>query len=221
MNATTLAPARRLCLVAAALALLPTTLLAQRTISATSDATTAVGDPEPPLRPGDVIEIASWREPGLAGEFTVQGDGTVTLPLIGTRDVDEIPADQLTRELQEEYGSKFRRQTVEVLPKRRVRILGAVREPGLYYVDRTMTLGDAVALAGGAAADGDWKSIRILRDGQELEAELDQASEVAREVRSGDQIVLPQRSWLSRNTGVLLGASISAAAIILTRSIGG
>ena len=213
----TIASARPAGLLAAALLLLPAALTAQRTMTGSTDAVAMNTAPEPPLRPGDVIQITSWREPGLAGEFTVRDDGTVSLPLIGKRTVTDVPADQLTQDLQEEYGSKFRRPTVEIFPKRRVRILGAVRQPGLYYVDQTMTLGDAVALAGGADVNGNWKDVRILRDGERVDVRLDKGTQVGKEVRSGDQIILPEAGWFSRNSGVLIGASISATAIILSR----
>jgi protein involved in polysaccharide export with SLBB domain len=178
-----------------------------------------VGGSAPP-RPGDVIQITSWREPALAGDYPVADDGTVNLPLLGIRAVSDLAPEALVRDLEADYGAKFRTEkTVTVAVKRRVRVLGAVREPGLYFVDRTMTVADAVALAGGAAEGGNWKEVDVFRDGRKLRVELDAANDPGQPVQSGDQIVLPEKGWFSRNGSVVLGASISAVAFLVTQAL--
>src|SRR3954465_13162128 len=39
------------------------------------------------LRPGDVVRLRVWREPGLTGEFAVDETGAVVLPKIGPMQV--------------------------------------------------------------------------------------------------------------------------------------
>lgn len=189
-------------------------------IPADGDSLASSGDyflAEPPLSPGDAVELTSWREAELAGEYTVWDDGTVSLPLLGRRHVTDIPADELARRLEDEYGARFRENPVEVSLKRRVRVLGAVQRPGLYFVDRTMTAVDAVALAGGPTEDGDWKNVRIVRDGYEIETRLDAPAADTERLHSGDQIVLPRRSWLSRNSAMLVGGSVSAVVFVVAQ----
>lgn len=170
-----------------------------------------------PLRPGDRIRVSSWREEGITDEFVVDEDGTAVLPLLGTRTVADRPADELKAALVKDYEAQFRNHTVSVTLLRRVSILGAVTEPGIYHVDPTMTISEAVALAGGPTDDGKMSEVKILRDGEEIEARLSQRAPLRRHVRSGDQIIVPKRNWFARNAALLIGTSVSAVTVILTQ----
>jgi len=167
-----------------------------------------------PLEPGDAIRLAFWREPELSSEYPVDETGAVVLPFLGHRNVTGIPPAMLKEQLLEEYGGQLQNQQVQVTLLRRVRVLGAVNEPGLYFVDPTMTLGDAIALAEGVASDGKLDDIKIFRDGEEIRSNLDSTVRVT-EVRSGDQILVPQRSWFSRNGAIIVASMVSALAFIL------
>ena len=173
---------------------------------------------EAPLAPGDVIQLAFWREPQLGGDFPVDESGTVVLPLLGVRTVAQRPASELKRTLQEEYAQQVRNQEVRITLLRRVRILGAVKNPGLYRVDPTMTVVDALALAGGATEQGKLKGVRIYRDGKQVGAPLDPNAHLLPQLRSGDQIVVPERSWFARNGVYVVAAGISAVGIIVARA---
>jgi len=130
--------------------------------------------------------------------------------------VSGFAPEQLKAQLTEDYGKELRTpDDVQIVLLRRVRVLGAVKQPGLFLVDPTMTLGDAVALAGGATIDGKLSGIRIMREGHEVHANLDQSTTMAEHLRSGDQILVPERSWLSRHTSLVIGGGLSAAAIIV------
>ncbi len=169
---------------------------------------------EYPLQPGDAIRLAFWRDQDLSGDYAVDETGTAILPIIGAQSVTNIAPTDLKRHLAAEYGKQLRNQEVQILLLRRVRVLGAVQNPNLYLVDQTMTLGDAVALAGGTTRDGKLDGIKILRDGEEITSDLNISTRVAEQIRSGDQIMVPERSWMSRYGHVIAAATISAAAII-------
>ncbi|HYW06470.1 MAG TPA: polysaccharide biosynthesis/export family protein [Longimicrobium sp.] len=174
------------------------------------------------LGPGDVVKLVIWREEDLSGEFTVDANGVVTLPKIGEQRVAGIPVDQLRAQLVERFRAFLRNPSIVVIPLRRVQVLGEVRKPGLYTVDPTVTLAGAVALAEGATPDGDLGSIRIVRDGQLVTGRVTPGSTLSGvDIRSGDQIFVGKRSWISRNSPVLFGALLSvlttAVAVILTR----
>lgn len=184
--------------------------------AAAHPATAAV---EEPLAPGDAIQLAFWREPQLGGEFPVDENGTVVLPLLGVRSVTRLPATQLRRTLMEEYAQQIRNQDVRITLLRRVRILGAVKNPGLYRVDPTMTVVDALALAGGATPQGKPRDVQVYRDGHPVRSHLDANTQLLQQVRSGDQIVVPERSWFARNGGYVVAAGISAVGIIIARAV--
>ena len=178
-----------------------------------------VGALAEPLAPGDAIQLAFWREPQLSGDYPIDETGTVVLPLLGPRTVTGTPPAALKRTLLEEYAQQVRNQEVRITFLRRIRILGAVKNPGLYRVDPTMTVGDAIALAGGATPQGKLKGIQVFRDGQEVRSRLDVNVQLLGQVRSGDQIVVPERSWFARNGPYVIAGGISAIGIIVARAI--
>ncbi|HET9983736.1 MAG TPA: polysaccharide biosynthesis/export family protein [Longimicrobiales bacterium] len=163
------------------------------------------------LRPGDVVALKIWREKDLTGEFDVDADGVVVFPKIGPMQVTALAPDTLRERLLEAYGRYLRNPSIEITFMRRVTILGAVHKPGLYPVSPTMTIADALALAGGATSEGKADRIEVVRDGERIKTKLSQRTRIADSpITSGDQIFVPERSWASRNTPIV-ATVISAA----------
>lgn len=165
------------------------------------------------LEPGDMVRVALSREVDMSGDYLVDENGMVALPLIGLRETSNKAPETLKQELVSAYADQLRNQTIQITLLRRVRVLGEVRTPGLYHADPTMTLADVVALAGGATPFGKRDEMRIIRDGEEFEVDL--RSEVFHQVRSGDQILVPEKGWFERNRTLLVTASISVTAIVV------
>jgi polysaccharide export outer membrane protein len=171
-----------------------------------------------PLEPGDAIRLAFWREPALSGEYPVDAHGSVVLPYVGERTVTGIAPATLRAELLEEYTNVLANQAVQVSLLRRVRVLGAVRSPGLYRVDATMTIADALALAGGLTPDGRLDGVRIVRGGDVIPVDLTSDAPVG-SLHSGDQITVRESGWLARNSAALLGATISALGFLIGQAV--
>jgi polysaccharide biosynthesis/export protein len=189
-------------------------LAASPTAAQTASATAVA-----PLEPGDAIRLAFWREPALSGEYPVDETGVVVLPYVGVRDVTSLSPAALRERLLEDYSGVLENQGVHVTLLRRVRILGAVRTPGLYHVDGTMTLADALALAGGLLPTGRLDRVRVVRGGEVIPIDLSSDLPADRLLRSGDQITVPESGWISRNSAALLGATISALGFLLGQAI--
>jgi polysaccharide export outer membrane protein len=189
-------------LLTAALVVLPS-------LSAAQDSS-AVSSPEASgetLQPGDVVRLRIWREPDLSGEFLVDERGTVIVPKLGPVQVVGLPPDSLKARLINSYSVYLRNPSIDVTLLRRITILGGVRNPGLYPVDPTMTLADAYALAGGISPEGKLDQVQLVRGGQRTSYKLSGATRIAdTPLRSGDQLYVPTRSWLSRNTWVVTAA---------------
>jgi polysaccharide export outer membrane protein len=165
--------------------------------------------------PGDLIRLRVWREPDLSGDFRIDEQGSVTLPKIGLLHVASMSPDSLRRALNAAYAPDLKNPAIEVTLLRRVQVVGSVAKPGLYDVDPTMTVSDAVALAGGASADGVTDRVQLRREGGRVASDLSGQDRIAAtSLRSGDQLFVPQRSWMSRNAGAVTGAAISAVGII-------
>lgn len=172
------------------------------------------------LRPGDAVRLTVWREEDLSGEFSIDDRGVVTLPLLGERRVAGLQATELRDTLLRDFRGYLQTPSIEVAVLRRITVLGAVNQPGLYTVDTTVTLREAIGLAGGVAPAGDDSDIRLTRDGRVVRRGIDGGSRIADvDIRSGDEIVVGERSWLERNSAPLLGSLIAAAAVITTTLI--
>jgi polysaccharide export outer membrane protein len=152
------------------------------------------------LLPGDVVRVQIWREEDLSGEFQVDEQGEVVLPLLGRKQVSGISQDKLRDQLTAEYGQYLVNTAVNVTLLRRVNVLGEVRIPGQYTVDATNSVADVIARAQGITSDGNAEDIVLIRGGQRLRAGLAGTQSLQEAgIRSGDQIIVGKRGWMSRN----------------------
>lgn len=180
-----------------------------------------VNDGAQTLRPGDVVRVRIWREPDMSGDYPVDESGTVVFPKLGEYQVLKDTPATLQERLLTDYRKYLRNPSIEVMVLRRVRVTGAVAKPGLQMLDPTVTVADALAAAGGATPLGDPNKIQIIRDGKTIAVQIRQNLRIADSpIRSGDQIYVPERSWFSRNTGVvatMIGASVSLVIALFIR----
>jgi len=191
-----------------AIALLPAPVAAQD-LSASREARNAV------LQPGDIVRLRIWREPEMSGEYEVDASGTAVFPRIGPLAVGQLSPDSLQTLLVSVYSVQLRNPSIEVTVLRRVNVLGSVRNPGLYHVDPTMTVSDVMAMAGGVNSDGNANRVELIRQGRRVSVKLSQQTLISESpVRSGDQLWVPQRSWLSRNAGVVAAALTGTALVV-------
>lgn len=191
----------RTVLLMASLCVTPPLVHAQSAPTAPSD--TSGGT----LKPGDVVRLKIWREPDLSGDFVVDEHGGVVVPKLGRVPVVGLSPDSLKSQLINSYSVYLRNPSIDVVLLRRITILGGVRNPGLYPVDPTMTLADAYALAGGISPEGKLNELELVRGNQRTLYKLSGSTRIAdTPLRSGDQLYVPTRSWLARNTWVVTAA---------------
>jgi protein involved in polysaccharide export with SLBB domain len=156
------------------------------------------------LRVGDVLKLWIWREEEMSGEFPVPESGVVVFPKIGPRKVTGQPITELRASVIAEFQKYLRNPSIEITFLRRVNVLGAVNEPGVFSLDETMTVAHALALAGGARPDGKVDQVELIRDGQKLVGKISQRTRIADlPIQSGDQLFVPERGWIARNTGLV------------------
>ena len=185
--------------------------------SATAQTTPAEAPPgSEAIRPGDVVKLTVLRDKDLSGEFPVNQFGTVVLPLVGEYDVSREShrslRDKVIKDLQEIRFAK----DIELVVLRRVRVDGEVNEPGLYPLDPTMTVADAVAMAKGRTQFASAGEVVLRRGGEVIDADLLLDQRVSESpIRSGDEIYIPRRGWIDRNfTAVVAGASTVATILV-------
>jgi polysaccharide export outer membrane protein len=170
------------------------------------------------VRPGDVIRLWVWREESYSGEFAVDARGWVVLPLLGEVMVPGKTAEQLADTLRDAYRKYLNNRSIQVTVLRRVAVQGEVAKPGLYPADATITISDLISLAGGVTQHGNQKKIRLVRGGRVIVSGLGPGTVLQRSpVESGDQVYVPQKSWLARNSSTFLWGGITVAGAVLVR----
>ncbi len=120
-----------------------------------------------PLGPEDVLEISVWRDEALTRQVIVRPDGFISFPLIGDIVASGRTVDQLRAAIQDKIAEFVPDTPVSVvlmqIGSAKVYVVGKVNRPGMYVMGHTMTVTQALALAGGLNAFADDDSIQILR----------------------------------------------------------
>lgn len=169
------------------------------------------------LKSGDRIRINIFREPELSKEVAIPTSGVVSFGKVGDVMVAGMSPDSLKRLLTLRYAASLREPSIELTPFRRVVVRGAVKQPGTFYADPQMTISSVLAMAGGATTEGNTKIVELLRNNRRIritEAESLLSEQSA--LQSGDEIIVPERSWASRNVAIIASAITGVALVIAT-----
>ncbi len=115
----------------------------------------------------DVLDIDVWKEKEISRAIPVRPDGKISLPLIG-----EIQASGMTPlQLQDDIAHRLKdflanpAVTVIVTDPRshHINVMGQVAKPGSYPLSQSMTVLDAISLAGGFRDFAKETKIYVLR----------------------------------------------------------
>ena len=146
------------------------------------------------LGTGDKVRLSVYNETALSGEFNLNDQGAVTLPLIGTVTLLGKTISESETIITERYAKDYLvnpRVNVEVLNYRPFFILGEVRSPGSYAYINGMTVVNAVALAGGYTPRSNRDRIVVRHASDATQAE--QRAQEDSVVLPGDVIRVPER----------------------------
>ncbi len=130
-----------------------TTQVRQHLLTQTSQAT-RVNYRDYQVGPEDLLEIQVLGQDNLNRQVRVNGQGAISLPLVGEISVAGLSPLRIEKRLVEAYGSEYlRNPQVTVMVKeyrhQRVAVTGAVDKPGQYEMIGPRTLLEMLALAGG------------------------------------------------------------------------
>lgn len=127
----------------------------------------AANQPEYRIGSGDKLQINVYKEADLTQALQVRPDGRITMPLIG----DFAAAGQTPMQLQRKLSESLREyvtnpvvtvMVVEVAP-RVVYVMGEVNTPGAVPLKDTMTVLQALAVAGGFKDFANKGGIKVVR----------------------------------------------------------
>jgi len=181
---------------------------------------------DPVFRVGDVVRVTVLptsalfglpEMPSFSGEFEIAEDGTVVHPLyreVHIAGMTQQQAEAAIRQIVSRYEAQPR---LIVEPLFRVMVSGEVSSPGVYPLPPYATLAQAVMAAGGPLPTANMTRARIIRDGQEVIADLTRADNptASLRVRSGDQIFIDRRRRIWNDTlEPVLSAAGSIASIV-------
>lgn len=104
------------------------------------------------LGPGDRVRITVYGQNNLTGEYSVDGSGMLSFPLIGQVQAGGMTAAELQQAITAKLSPDYIKDpsvSAEVLTFRPFYILGEVRTPGSYPYVNGMAILNAIAVAGG------------------------------------------------------------------------
>jgi len=146
------------------------------------------------LGSGDEIKVTVYGEPELSGPFVVDGQGSISMSLIGQVEVVNLSLTEMSRVLETKLKDgwlKDPKVTAELVKGRPYYILGEVNRPGEYPFVSGLTMMNAIASAGDFTYRADRG--RILVKSADSPNEREVVLTPTTTVRPGDTIRIRER----------------------------
>jgi polysaccharide export outer membrane protein len=145
------------------------------------------------LASGDKIRVAVFGEDSISGEYDVDTEGYVALPLAGSVMAAGLTKADLEKALAAKLSAYLRtpRVTVSISSFRPFYILGEVEKPGEYQYKSGLNVISAMALAGGSTYRASKSKVLVQRNGVGEFKEYPMSPQV--KVFPGDLIRIPER----------------------------
>jgi polysaccharide export outer membrane protein len=146
------------------------------------------------LGPNDRIRLKVYGEPDIAGEYEIDSNGQVSIPLAGHIGAAGLTTRQLEQAIRSALAKGIVRDprvNVEIALYRPFYILGEVKKGGEYPYRLGLTVMDAVASAGGFTYRANEGKVYLRRSG--AGAEEVYALDAPIPVFPGDNIRIPER----------------------------
>lgn len=152
------------------------------------DKTSLVTSGDLRIKPMDLLSIKVFGVPELDGEYQVDFEGRVKMPLAGEVVAKGYSAFEFSKRLEQALGERYLENpdvnvVIQESVGREVTVEGSVNKPGMYPVRGELSLLQAVALAGGPSDTANSRKVVVFRttNGQRTAAGFD-----LRKIRRGD-----------------------------------
>jgi polysaccharide export outer membrane protein len=146
------------------------------------------------LHANDQVHVQVYNEPTITGDYVVDGAGYLSIPVAGRVKAGGLTAEQLERRLIARLNSgilKDARVNIQITNYAPFYIRGEVKKPGEFPYKPGLTIGDAVALAGGFTYRANESSAYVRPAGSS--AEVTRPLDTNPPVSPGDNIRIPER----------------------------
>lgn len=146
------------------------------------------------LGPGDEINAQIWGAVNSDIRATIDRNGQVSIPKVGTFTLAGVKASELEAILKAQVGRIYTNFSLSAslgaLRSIQVYVVGQARQPGVYTISSLSTLVNALFVSGGPAANGSLRNIQLKRQGKII-ATLDMYAFIAQGDKSQDMRLLP------------------------------
>ena len=148
------------------------------------------------LGTGDKVRVTVYGEDDLGGEFEVDGNGAISLPLIGEVTAAGESASSLEQQIATKLADGYLnspRVSVAISTYRPFYVIGQVNHPGQFPYVNGMSALNAVALAGGYTNQANEGTIYVRRNGSPREEEL--PADQMTSILPGDVVRVPESTF--------------------------
>jgi protein involved in polysaccharide export with SLBB domain len=162
--------------------------------AADMEAATAAATAVPRFQGGEKIRITVYGEPTLSGDYDIDPNGVVSLPLAGTVRAVGLTQPEFEQELAKKFKSEYLKNpkvTVTIIQFRPIYIVGEIAKPGEFPYKPGLNILTAMALAGGGTYRANRNYVLIQHIGETNTKEYPQSATTM--ILPGDLIRVPER----------------------------
>ena len=159
------------------------------------------------LQPGDLINVQVFREESMERTLRINGNGTITFPLVGSVKVAGLSQQEAENYLADKLRAYLRNPQVSMLVKeygnKTVYVLGQVQKPAAIQIppEKPLTVLEAITSVGGFTEVANTSKVRVLRmengkqnaidvDVSQITKQGNKAMDIA--LNPGDVVFVPQ-----------------------------
>lgn len=146
------------------------------------------------LGSGDEIKVTVFGETDLSGPLVVDGQGAITMPLIGPVEVKGLTLAETSKRIEAKLADGWIREpkvTAEMTKGRPYYILGEVNKAGEYPYTAGLTVMNAIAAAGDFTYRADKRKVMVTSADSAVEREV--VLTPSTPVKPGDRIRIRER----------------------------
>jgi protein involved in polysaccharide export with SLBB domain len=179
---------------------------------------TATVPPGYVLNVGDIVAISMTGSIEGSVDKEIDTNGKIFLPRVGSIQLAGVRYGDLKQVISNAVGTQYRGYTVNVgirqLRGVRVYVTGFANNPGAYTVNSLSTMSNAVLAAGGPAAGGSFRSVKLYRN-NELVSDFDLYQFILGGDKSADAVLQNEDVLVIPPVGqeVAISGSVNAEAI--------
>jgi hypothetical protein len=191
-----------------------------------------VSEEKYPFHSGDALAISISPDSALflTGQYPIDDDGCIDLPIVGRKPVTSMTQEELANYIKNTYLQYLHFPSVRVQPLIRLELMGGFQRPGFYYFSPHTSFWEVFRMAGAPIREDGIEKLKINRAGAIIDFDPVLSVQNTKSLRqmgilSGDQIrvtVQPLKTtWEGFKDDVLpvISLALSVAATTLTAYI--